>query len=171
MKGKEKNINLTLHALPFMLEKGGEYLMAAKSQSWTVVLEEWFGKLPPLPKSAQQAIVNITPWLALVFGILGVLASLAGLGIVGVFSPLIALGGGFGAASGSLLGMLLALVGSALLLAAFPGTKARKLQGWNLLFWSEVVSVVSSLASFSLSGVVFALIAFYLLYQIKPYYK
>ncbi len=143
----------------------------AKHADWQAKMEEFFMRFPALPKNAREVLVRFTPWLSLIFGILGVLAGLAGLGILSVLSPFMVLGGGFAATSGSLLGMVAALVSSALLLAAFPGTKARKMQGWNMLFWSEVASVVSALLSFALGGVVFALISFYLLYQIKGYYK
>lgn len=134
-------------------------------------MEEWFLKLPPLPVGGRQGLVTITPWVAIIFGILGVLASLAGLGLATVFAPFMALGGGLGAAGGSFVAILLGLVSSALLLAAFPGTKNRKAQGWTMLFWSEIVSLVSAVISLSLSGVVISLIAFYLLFQIKSYYK
>lgn len=143
----------------------------AQKKSWQDMMEDWFMKLPALPKGGKDALVSITPWLALVFGVLGVLAGLAGLGILSVLSPLMLLGSGYANTGGSLVSVALALVSSALLLAAFPGTKNRKMQGWTMLFWSEVVGVVASVVSLSLTGVVFAALSFYLLYQIKSYYK
>ena len=145
--------------------------MATKKSDWQGKMEEFFMKFPALPKPAREVLVKVTPWFALIFGILGVLAGLTGLGILSVLSPFMVLGGGFTATSGSLLGMLAGVVSAALLLAAFPGTKARKMQGWNMLFWSEVASVVSALLSLTLTGVLLALISFYLLYQIKSYYR
>lgn len=139
---------------------------------WQNKLEDFYSKLPSLPKNWSQALVNITPWVALVFGVLGVLVGLAGLGILSVLSPFMMLGNGLGYTSGSLLGVIVALVASVLLLASFPGTKARKMQGWNMLFWSEVASLLSSLLSLSIvGGLVGAFIGFYILYQIKSYYK
>lgn len=134
-------------------------------------MEDWFDKLPSLPKNATDVLVNITPWIALVFGILGVLGSLAGLGILTALSPFVMLGNGIGGTATTLLTAALSLVSSALLLAAFPGTKARRMGGWNFLFWSEVVSTLSSVLLLSLTGVIGAFIGFYLLYQIKGYYK
>ncbi len=145
--------------------------MAAKQKDMMVQVESWFMKLPALPKGGREAVVAITPWIALIFGILGVLVGLAGLGILTFLSPFALMGGGVSTAAGSIASAALALVGSALLLAAFPGTKARKMQGWTLLFWSEVVSLIGAVVAISLTGVVFSLIAFYLLYQIKSYYK
>jgi len=146
----------------------------AKSNSmsaWMDKMEDWFMKLPSLPKSATDVLVKITPWIALIFGILGILAGLAGLGILTALSPFVMMGNGLSGTATSLLTAVLAVVSSALLLAAFPGTKALKMTGWNMLFWSEVVSTVSSLLLLSLSGVIGAFIGFYLLYQIKRYYK
>ena len=145
--------------------------MAKKSQNWEAMMEEWFLKLPPLPKNAREALVKITPWIALIFGILGILAGLAGFGLLAAFSPFIAMGSGLNGAAGSLVSAFLALVASVFLLLGFPGTKNKKMQGWKMLFWSEVISVIGAVIAISLSGVVFSAIGFYLLYQIKSYYK
>lgn len=145
--------------------------MAAKKTDYMGQIEDWFMKLPALPKGGRDAIVQITPWIALIFGILGVLVGLAGLGVLTFLSPFAMMGGGFAGVSTSLIGALLGLVASALLLASFPGTKTHKMQGWTMLFWSEVVSLVATIVAISISGVIFSLIAFYLLFQIKSYYK
>ncbi|HSD98739.1 MAG TPA: hypothetical protein VLB73_03505 [Patescibacteria group bacterium] len=144
----------------------------AKSKNWQDMMEEWFGKLPSLPKGGRDVLAQVAPWFALIFGVLGVLAGLGGLGILSVLSPMMLLGSGLGTTANTLLSVAIALVGSVLMLVAFPGLKKRKMQGWNLLFWSEAVSFVSSLVAFSfVGGVIGALIGFYLLYQIKSYYK
>lgn len=134
-------------------------------------VEKLYSQLPPLPKAWDEVIVKITPWVALVFGILGVLAALAAVGVLTFLSPFVAMGGGIGAATSGVIGSVLALVSSALLLAAFPGTKANKMSGWNMLFYSEAVSLVSSVVYFSVGGVVGVLIGLYILFQIKSYYK
>lgn len=134
-------------------------------------MEDWFSKLPPLSASAKETIVKITPWIALIFGILGILASLAGFGILTAFSPFMMLGGGMSYAGASIIQAILGLIGSVLLLLAFPNTKARKIKGWNMLFYSETVNVLSAIIAVNLTGIVFSLLAFYLLFQIKGYYK
>ena len=134
-------------------------------------MEEWFSKLPPLTSNWRDVIANITPWLALVFGIIGVLGSLAAIGVLTFLAPFVVLGDGMGVASGGVIGAVLALVASVLLLMAFPGTRDRKMSGWRLLFWSEVVSIISSAVAFSAGGVVGALIGFYIIFQIKSHYK
>lgn len=139
---------------------------------WIKTLEEWFAKLPPLPTGVREFLVAVAPWAALIFGVLGVLFSLAATGILTVLSPFVALGGGLGAAAGNVVGAVLSLVASGLLLAAFPGLKDHRAAGWKMAFWSQAVSVLGSLVAFNLVGaVVSALIGFYLLFQIKSYYK
>lgn len=138
------------------------------------MLEELFAKAPSLPKNAKDVIVKITPFIAIIFGILGILGAIGGLGLFTFFSPLALLGGPSGIASygTGFISALFWLAASVLLLAAYPGTKANKISGWSMLFWSEVVSLAGSVISMSLvGGIIGALIAFYLLYQIKPYYK
>lgn len=146
--------------------------MAKSSTSGIIdTVGEWFGKLPVLPKEARDVVVKITPWIALIFGILGVLGSIAALGVVTVFSPLAVMGGGAQAAGAGIVATILGLVSSALLLAAFPGTRKFKLSGWNFLFYSEAVSLISVVLAVSLSGILFSLIGFYLIFQIKSQYK
>lgn len=134
------------------------------------MLEDLFGKLPALPSSAVDVLVKITPWLALIFGVLGVLGALAGLGILTAFAPFAIAGGvgsyglGFVAAAG--LG-----ISSVMMLLAFSGLRAQKAGGWSLLFWSEVVNIAASLIGISVGSIIGALIAFYLLFQIKTRYK
>jgi len=136
------------------------------------MMEDWFSKLPSLPKSATDVLVKIAPWLSLIFGILGVLGALAATGFLAALSPLVMLGGGFGVAVGGVVGGLLALVSSVLMIMAFPGLRDRKMAGWKWSFYSELVSVVASLISLNLVGAVIgALIGFYILFQIKSYYK
>lgn len=133
-------------------------------------LEEIFKKLPPLPTNAVDVLFKITPWLALIFGILGVLTGLAGFGILTAFAPFAVAGG----VSGYGLGFIAAIglgVSSLMMLLAFPGLRAGKMSGWTMLFWSEVVNVVASLVGFSLGSVIGAIIAFYILFQIKPKFK
>lgn len=144
----------------------------AKSKNWQDMMEEWFMKLPSLPKGGRDVLAQVAPWFALIFGVLGVLAGLGGFGILTFLSPMMLVGSGLSSTTGSLLSVAIALVSSALMLAAFPGLKGRKMRGWNLLFWSEVVAVLSSLVAFAVvSAVIGGVIGFYLLYQIKSYYR
>ena len=139
---------------------------------YITMMEEWFAKLPAFPVAARDIMVKIAPWFALIFGILGVLGSIAATGFLTVLSPFVALGGGLGVAAGGIVAALGGIISSVLMLLAFPGLKARKVAGWKYSFYSEGVSVIAALVSFNLVGaVISALIGFYLLFQIKSYYK
>jgi len=71
-----------------------------------------------------------------------------------------------------LLAGIFSIIGSALMLVAFPKLKEHKMDGWKLLFLSQVVGVISSVVSGAILGAVIGgLIGFYFLYQIKSYYK
>ncbi|MCL5019407.1 MAG: chromate transporter [Patescibacteria group bacterium] len=136
-----------------------------------VPMEGAFSSLPALPKGFKDFIVAIAPWLSLVFGALGLLGSLAALGIVTFLSPAVMMGAGAGAAAGLTLSVILALASSILTLVAVPGLFNRKIAGWSFIFLSEIVSVVSSVVVFSIVGILFSLVGFYILFQVKSYYK
>jgi hypothetical protein len=138
-----------------------------KSTDLIATLEELFVKAPNLPVNAREMLVKVAPWIALIFGILGVLAGLAAFGL----SPL-ALFGGVGASGFLLLTGVLTIASSVLMLMAFPKLQTRQMGGWTLLFWSEVINVVASLLGGNIVGALIgAVIGFYLLFQVKSYYK
>lgn len=134
------------------------------------MMEGWFKKLPALPPSAVTTIVSITPWLALIFGIIGVLGAIAAFGILSFLSPFAMLGGAAPRYGLGMISTVIWLVSSVLMLMAFPGLKSQKTGGWNLLFWSEVVGAIASIISISIGSIIGVVIAFYLLFQIKSKY-
>ena len=145
----------------------------AKLNTDTIVttMEGFFVKLPALPKNIKDFIATVIPWVALVFGALGILGSLAGLGIGTFAAPFSFMVKGVNLYGIFALGMVISLVVAVLtLIAGFQLLKKRVL-GWKLLFWAEIIAGVGSLITFSLSGLVFAFIWFYILFQIKSYYK
>jgi hypothetical protein len=141
------------------------------SNSVVTTLDQWFSQAPGLPINAKETLVKYMPIIALIFGIIGILLSLAGIAALTAIAPLAVVTGvhGYG---GGFIAVIFMLASSILLFAAYSGTKARKISGWNMLFWSEVVYLIGSLVSLSiLQGIISALIGFYLLFQIKSYYK
>ena len=144
------------------------------------MLEEWFGKLPALPANVREVLVKIAPWFALIFGVLGILGGLMGLmALLGASAMVASMGVpmamdpslGYYSVLG-IVALVIGLVSSALMLLAYPGLKAGKMAGWRYLFYSEVVSLLASVVTLNLVGLVIgALIGFYLLFQIKSHYK
>lgn len=133
---------------------------------------QWFAKFPVLPTNIREVLVKITPWLSLIFGILGILVGISGLGVLTFLSPLAMLGGVSSYGTG-IIATIIYLIGSVALLAAYPGTKAKKYAGWQFLFWSEAINLVGGLIGMHgiVSALIGALVGFYLLFQIKSYYK
>lgn len=169
----EKEIVLVFFFQNSIYLRRGEVKYMAKNNSidgYIDMVGEYFGKLPSLPKNAQSSIAGITPWLALIFGILGVATALVGLGVFTFLAPLALLTGVRNTGSGFII-VILGLISSALLLAAFPGTQKRQEKGWKFIYYSQVVSLVADVVTLSLGGVLFSLIGFYFLYQIREYFK
>jgi hypothetical protein len=149
-------------------------MSTTKSNDFIDTMGDWFAKFPELPKNGRDTLAKIAPILSLIFGILGILVGISGLGVLAFFSPLAVFGGVTGVANygTGFITALFYLVASVLMLASYPGLKAKKYKGWKLLFWSEVVYVVGGLISLSIiSTIIGALITFYLLFQIKSYFK
>jgi hypothetical protein len=80
--------------------------------------------------------------------------------------------GGIGYATGFTYLTIVLLVQLGLMVMALPGLFARKMAGWQLLFYAQIASIVFSLLSGSLVGaVVGGVISMYLLFQVRPLYK
>ncbi len=135
------------------------------------MMEGWFKALPPLPANAVESIFKIMPILALVFGILGILFSVAGLGVLSFLAPFAVFSGATPDYGLGIVATIGWLVASVMMLMAYPGLKAGKIGGWNMLFWSEVVGFVTGIIGFSFANVIGGAIVFYLLFQLKPKYK
>ena len=141
----------------------------------TKTLDKNYTKLPSLPKGVNEFIVSVAPWLALVFGVLAVLAALGSFGILTALAPVAAVAGAGQYAFTGLFAAVVLLVQGAIELWSFPFLKARKVKGWNLMLYGLLLSVLSSVVMLSVGSIVSALVGFligyYFLYQVKSYYK
>jgi hypothetical protein len=121
-----------------------------------------------IPDNGREWLVRYGPWIAMVLMVLSLPALLFALGVGAALSPL----AGLGYATNFTYHALGALVQIGLTVAALPGLFARKMAGWQLLFYATLVSLVFSLLSGSIvSGLIGALISFYILFQVRPLYK
>jgi hypothetical protein len=138
-------------------------------------LDQSYAKLPALPKGVNDFIVSISSWLALIFGILAILAGINAFGALSFMSPFAAFAGVRGYVWTTIIATVILFVQGVIELLAFSPLKAKKIRGWNLLYYSLILSVVSSIITLNvssvLSSIVGALIGYYILYQIKSYYK
>lgn len=143
-------------------------------------LEQLYSKAPALPTNWKEGLVKVSPWLALVFGILSLLTGVLGVlgaGAVSLYAPLAGAAGGI-LAIWIWVAVVLLFVEGVVLLLAYPSLKNRLMKGWNLLFLLELVWLVSrviDVLTLNVSGIVGAVIGavigFYFLFQIKSYYK
>lgn len=155
-------------------QAGGAQQQATQAMnSLEAMLAPFFAKFPHLPEKGRETVVNISPWIALIFGILGIV-SLLGVGSIGLGVSMFAYGFGMT----MFIHLAIALLSSVLLLMAYPGLKAKTKKGWNMVFYSEVVSVVGGVVGIAFWGaegifgvVISALIGFWLLFEIHSYYK
>lgn len=130
-------------------------------------------KAPAIPKGGKDFIVKIAPWLVIIGLVLSVPAifSLFSLNAMMSANP-------YGAYVTTALGpsywisIFLLVVVVVLEVLALPGLFNRKRQGWNYIFYSSLVSLVSSLISMNLVGfIIGGLLSLYLLFQVREFYK
>jgi len=118
-------------------------------------LDEVFNKnAPQLPAGIKQFIVKYLPYINLVLGILTLVAAWGLWNAAHTVNVLVDYANNLSAAYGGekistdqltftvwlALGVL--VVEALLYIAAFPGTKARKKSGWNLLYYALLINVV-----------------------------
>jgi hypothetical protein len=155
-------------------------------------LETWLAGVykgaPKLSSGAKKSIVDIWPWVALVFGILQLWAALELWHWGHDANNLVnTLNSYYGTTIGSVahlnafywLSWVVLIVDALILLAAFPKLRAHKKTGWNLLFYGALLDFVYGvLSAFNnyggLSSLVFQVIitaiVLYFLFQIRDLY-
>jgi hypothetical protein len=121
-----------------------------------------------IPDKVKEWLVKYGPWFLIVSLVFMLPAALLSLGLGAVSAPF----AGVGYATGfGFLGLGL-LVEFGLTAAALPGLFARKMSGWRLLFYAEVVSGVFRLLGGHIIGaVVVGVFGLYVLLQVRPLYK
>jgi hypothetical protein len=133
-------------------------------------LEFYLVKKAPfqIPDGGREMIVRFGPWITLVLLILTLPLLLFALGLGVIFIPF----GGIGYASGFGVLTIFVIVEIGLMIAALPGLFARKMAGWTLLFYSQLVSIVYNVLSGNIvGGLLFGLISLYILFQVRTLYR
>jgi hypothetical protein len=124
-----------------------------------------------LSHGVREWIVTYGPWIQVVLLVLMAPGILLLLGLGAAVLPLAGLAGPH--AGGALgLAALALIVQVALMIMALPGLFARKIVGWNFAFYGVLFSLANNLLRFDIvGGLLGALIAGYVLFQIRPLYK
>jgi hypothetical protein len=143
-------------------------------------LESWlapiFAKAPHLPQNARTSLANVAPWLALIFGILGLFALIS----AGLFASIAsfsfaAMGMGFLPIL-MFLTLIVGVISAVMEILAFKPLQARKKNGWNLLFYGMVLSAIVTILNLifsygSLGSLIGLVIGFWLLFEIRAMYQ
>jgi hypothetical protein len=133
-------------------------------------LDYYFVKKAPfqLPMNVKEGIAKYGPWISIVLLVLLLPPILI---VFGIGTLLIPFAGPTYGTSFTWL-TLLTIVQVGMLIAALPGLFARKMQGWRLIFYSRILSILSLLLSGSIvNAIVGALVSFYILFQVRALYE
>ena len=125
-------------------------------------LDLYFGKkAPPIPENIKELIVKYSPYFIILTIVLTFRSSLLAFGFRGFrtaynFSP-------WG---------LLSLIALILEGMAIPGLLKRTRLSWEYMFYASLVMIISYIFDLNLGSLIIGgAISFYLLFQIKSYYK
>jgi hypothetical protein len=130
-------------------------------------------QLPAAPEPLLDAYVRFAPWVAIIFGAIG-LFFLVIVGLLGtVLVPLAVVAGAssLGSGAGFFINLLLGVVGGVVEIAGGYMMLQRRLIGWWLLALGLVVSALSDLFSFSLIALIIVALIAYVHLMVKPRYS
>lgn len=152
-------------------------------------LADAFKDLPQLPDNSKEALAKFWPWLALIAGVVQLLAALALWRLTNwverlsdVANELSVYYTGTAAGPSSFdktiiyLGVLMLVIDAVILLMAYPHLKRRAKQGWDLLFLGTIIYAVYSVLQIFMYqrgtgdfifGLLGAFVSFYLLFQVR----
>ncbi|KKP77671.1 MAG: hypothetical protein A2271_01825 [Candidatus Moranbacteria bacterium RIFOXYA12_FULL_35_19] len=142
------------------------------------LLDEYMVKKAPfaLPKGVKEFIATVSPYLIIIFAIMALPLILAAMGLSAFLTPFAIIGGlglGFGWGFGAIVSLAIAVVTIVMELMAVPGLFKRTKKSWRLLFYVSIISLVGSIISIHgiVSGIIGAIIGWYILFQMKDMYK
>ena len=138
----------------------------AQSQ-WDTYADQLREKLPAAPEGLLAGYVTWAPWVAIVFGALGILGALTLLGIGSALPFMMAPGSYY---AGALVVGLIAGAASALELVGGILMRQMRLLGWWLLAIGLILGVLNNLFSAGIVGLVVTLAIAYVHVQVKPRY-
>jgi len=152
-------------------------------------LQDAFKGAPRLPDNGKKALVEWTPWINLIFGLLALLSAYwlwqwahVANGLINYANSISQAYGGGTVPNRLGLTVWLALIvlaaQGAVMLAAFSPLKDRKKAGWDLLFYGVLLNlaygVVVAFTSYGgghlVSSLIGAVVGLYLLFQIRDSY-
>lgn len=139
-----------------------------------MLLDRYMVKEAPftLPPGLKEFIVTVSPYLVML-GILMTLSSLRGvIGAATLAEPL-AMMAGYGWGLSAIITLITSLTTLVLFVMAVSGLFKRTQSAWRLVFYASIVSFVGSVLALSniVGGIIGAIISWYILFQVKEFYK
>lgn len=134
-----------------------------------ILSEYLIKKAPVLPKDLKELIVKLAPFFAILSVVFGLPAILAVFGLGAFMTPFAWVVGARTAAFW--LFWAVSLVQIALAALSIKSLFARTGHGWRLMYYSQLVGIVTSLNHFNILSLAFTILSLYLLYQVKSSYK
>ncbi len=122
------------------------------------------------PVDFREGFVKYWPIVSLVLLILTLPAILAFLGIGAAFMP-VSFMGDVSIGFSYTIHVILSIAGLILGGLALPGLFNRKRQGWVFSYYAQLLSIVTSVFSFSIIGILLGLLFLMLLFQVREYYN
>ena len=140
------------------------------------MLDEYLGKkAPAMPDNIKDTIVSFAPYIAIIGIVLSLPAILAILGIGAMMGPFTAfMGASYLASYGVLyyVGVVGLIISAVLDGLAINGLFKRSMGAWRLMYYSALVSFVTSILQGSFaSAIIGGIIGLYILFQVKNKYK
>lgn len=135
-------------------------------------LDEYMIKKAPfaIPLGGKEFIVTISPYLIIIFAIMALPFIFVGLGLSVFFAPVALLAGHN--TFGAFIGLVFAIITLIVEVVAIPGLFARTKKAWRLVFYASIISLLGSILTFNIvSGVIGAIIGWYILFQVKELYR
>jgi hypothetical protein len=142
------------------------------------ILDEYMVTKAPfaLPQEVKEFLVNVSPYLIIIFVVMALPIIFAALGLTAILTPFAMMGGyryGFDWGFGAIIGLVISVISIIIEIMAVPGLFKRTKGAWRLLFYASIVSLIGSILSVSgiISGIIGTIIGWYLLFQVKELYK
>ncbi|MDO8240504.1 MAG: hypothetical protein Q7T51_00770 [Candidatus Moranbacteria bacterium] len=163
--------------------KETEKTAAAATNQLEAMLDEYMVKKAPfaLPKEVKEFIVKVSPYLIIIFAVMGLPVILAAIGLTAVLTPFSMMGGygyygygyGYGWGFATIVSLAVAVITVVMEIIAVPGLFKRTKGAWKLLFYASIVSLIGGiLAVHGIVGTIIGtIIGWYILFQVKDMYK
>ena len=127
-------------------------------------------KFPEFPDHVKEVIVRYGPYILLILSIIGLLGILTAFGVGGAAISSIGVAA-YGTGFGFYVGIALNIVTLVLYLMAFSPLRARKKEGWNLIYYALLISLLVNLIQLNIIGALIGgIVGFWILFQIRSKY-